>query len=130
MKSDEFNLFISLDCQPTLKYTHKMNDILENILTTFALKENISKPSFIILYNGQAILEEDIKKSISEIMNETDKREKSMTIVLYTPNQWGIVINDSNNININLIIDSKDVLTLQGKKSEILNQYLKAILQN
>ena len=99
MKSDEFNLFISLDCQPTLKFIDKMDNILEKILTKFALEENISKPSFIILYNGKAILEElfernssklenniysfvfkygntiiDLNKKFDEIANNTDKR--------------------------------------------------------
>ena len=126
-KKEKITLNIIYESQKVESLECDINDKIEKILISFAKKKNIEYSSLYILYNGSIIQKDCLKKSFLETMNNFDKKEKSMNILIYRnstdishikPKQKNE--NNKNMINIILIIDSKNPLVLQGKKEDKL----------
>ena len=122
MTPTEIELMITYESQAVDTLKCNSNDKIENVLQKFADKKNIENPSFMILYGGKTIQEDDLKKPLSQIMIGPDKEDKTMNILLYR--NVTKVVKDRSNINIILIIDSKNVFHLQGKSEDKLRDIL------
>ena len=122
MSSSEINLIISYESQE--KETLKCNSTekLENVLEKFKKEKNIEDPSLIILYGGKTIQEDDLKKSLFQIMTGRDKHESTMSLLLYR--NATKIAQDKSNINIKLVINSRNAIVLQGKREDKLRDIL------
>ena len=126
---DKISLNIIYESQKVESLECNINDKIEKILILFANKNNIDYSSLYILYNGEVFQKDSLKKTFFEIINNFDKKEKSMNILIYritTTDTKHIKPNLENNntekniINIILIIDSRNPLVLQGKREDKL----------
>ena len=125
---DKISLNIIYESQKVESLECNINDKIEEILISFAKKNNIEYSSLYFLYNGKIFQKNSFKKSFFEIMSNFDKKEKSMNILIYRntttaannikPKQENINIEKM--INIILIIDSKNPFVLQGKREDKL----------
>ena len=122
MASSEINLIISYESEAVETLKCNSDDKLENVLKKFAEIKNMENPSFMILYGGKNIQGDDLKKSLSEIMTGLDKQDLTMNILLYR--NIIKIVQDKSNINIILIIDSRKVFVLQGKREDKLKDIL------
>ena len=122
MSSSEINLIISYESQE--KETLKCNSTekLENVLEKFKKEKNIEDPSLMILYGGKTIQEDDLKKSLFQIMTGRDKHDSTMNILLYR--NATKIAQDKSNINIKLVINSRNAIVLQGKREDKLRDIL------
>ena len=116
IESGEINLIISYESQNVEKIKCKESDKMEDILSAFAQKKNVDYSSFLILYSGKELQGSDLKKTIFQIMTQIDKEQKTMNLLIYSKNS--VPLSRQNFIKIILIINSRDVIELQGKKDE------------
>ena len=124
MNSGEIELIISYESQAIEILYCNLEDKLDDVLLKFATKKNLKDCSFLALYGGNVVSENNSKKTISEIINTRDKYDKKMSMLLYRQNPSSD--NQKNkNINIVLMIDPQKIFVLQGTKEETI----KAILQ-
>ena len=124
MNSGEIELIISYESQAIEILYCNLEDKLDDVLLKFATKKNLKDCSFLALYGGNVVSENNSKKTISEIINTRDKFDKKMSMLLYRQNPSSD--NQKNkNINIVLMIDPQKIFVLQGTKEETI----KAILQ-
>ena len=124
MNSGEIELIISYESQAIEILYCNLEDKLDDVLLKFATKKNLKDCSFLALYGGNVVSENNSKKTISEIINTRDKFDKKMSMLLYRQNPASD--NPKNkNINIVLMIDPQKIFVLQGTKEETI----KAILQ-
>ena len=125
---EKISLNIIYESQKVETLECNINEKMEKILISFARKNNVEYSLLSIIYNGAHLQKDSLKKSFFEVMNAFDRKEKSMSILIYrttstTTNINNIKrepekINTQNMINIILIIDSKNPLVLQGKREE------------
>ena len=83
-EEDEMELIISYESQKVEKIKCKMSEKIEDILTKFANKINVDYSSFMILYSGKALENNDLKSTFFQVMSTHDKIQKSMNILIYT----------------------------------------------
>ena len=122
MTSSEINLIISYESQEKETLKCNSNEKLENVLEKFKKEKNIEDPSLMILYGGKTIQEDDLKKSLFQIMTGRDKHDSTMNILLYK--NATKIAQDISNINIKLIINSRNAIVLQGKREDKLRDIL------
>ena len=122
-EEDEMELIISYESQKVEKIKCKMSEKIEDILTKFANKINVDYSSFMILYSGKALVNNDLKCTFFQVMSTHDKIQKSMSILIYT--KATIFLSGQVFIKILLIINSTNVFELKGKKNESIKSILK-----
>ena len=122
-EEDEMELIISYESQKVEKIKCKMSEKIEDILTKFANKINVDYSSFMILYSGKALVNNDLKSTFFQVMSTHDKIQKSMSILIYTKST--IFLSGQVFIKILLIINSTNVFELKGKKNESIKSILK-----
>ena len=122
-EEDEMELIISYESQKVEKIKCKMSEKIEDILTKFANKINVDYSSFMILYSGKALVNNDLKSKFFQVMSTHDKIQKSMSILIYTKST--IFLSGQVFIKILLIINSTNVFELKGKKNESIKSILK-----
>ena len=122
IESGEINLIISYESQNVEKIKCNASDKMEDILSAFAQKKNVDYSSFLILYSGNVIQGPDLEKTFSQIITKNDKQQKTMNILIYSQNP--ALIPEQNFIKIILIINSKNVIELQGKKNETIKEII------
>ena len=118
----EIKLIISYESQKIKILKCKMTDKIKDILSLFAEREKVDYSSFLILYSGNVIQGPDLEKTFSQIMTKNDKQQKTMNILIYSQNP--ALIPEQNFIKIILIINSKNVIELQGKKNETIKEII------
>ena len=118
LETEQFDLIISYESQKVEKLKCKMNDKIEDILNEFATKVNADFSQFLILYGGKTLDDKDLKNTFFQTMSDQEKKEKTMNILIYTksPN----LISGNNFITIILIINSRNIRELKGKKDETI----------
>ena len=127
IESEEISVIISYESQKVETFKCKMNDKLENFVTRFASKINVEYSSLFVLYSGKILNDNDLKKTFFQVMNSHDKKEKSMNMLVYRKISNDTVISEQREndiINIILIIDSKNILVLKGKKENSLKDII------
>ena len=116
INSEELTLLISFESQKIETIKCKAKDKIADILHKFASQINEGFSNLTILYGGNIIKGDDLKKNFSEIINSFDKLEKTMNLLIYrkdlkvSKKRTVIDTNQRTNvddINIILIIDSK-----------------------
>ena len=122
IESDEINLIISYESQNVEKLKCKASNKMEDILSAFAQKKNADYSSFLILYSGKELQGSDLKKTIFQTMTKIDKEQKTMNLLIYSKNS--VPLSRQNFIKIILIINSRDVYELHGKKDESIKDIL------
>ena len=122
IESGKINLIISYESQNVEKIKCNASDKMEDILSAFAQKKNVDYSSFLILYSGKELHGSDLKKTIFQIMTRIDKEQKTMNLLIYSKNS--VPLSRQNFIKIILIINSRDVFELQGKKDESIKDIL------
>ena len=118
----QIDLIISYESQKPKRLKCKMTDKIKDILSKFAEEEKVDYYSFLILYSGQVLQGLDLEKTFSQIITKNDKDQKTMNILIYSKNP--ILISRQNFIKIILIIDSKEIIELQGKKDETIKEII------
>ena len=86
MNSGEIELIISYESQAIEILYCNLEDKLDDVLLKFATKKNLKDCSFLALYGGNVVSENNSKKTISEIINTRDKFDKKMSMLLYRQN--------------------------------------------
>jgi len=106
-------------------YYHKCNvkELLENKLKHFAKSNHLKFSTLYILYDGISLFGNQLKKPISEIINAQDRKDKMMTLLLYQNTEYDITEEDE--ITIVISIESVEVVTLNGKKEDIIRDIIK-----
>ena len=122
IETETIDLIISYESQKVKKLKCKMNDKIEDVLSEFASKEKVDYVSFLILYSGLLIQGPDLKKTFFQTMTKNDKEQRTMNLLIYSKNP--AVISEQKFIKIILIINSKDVFELQGKKNETIKEII------
>ena len=127
LNSEELTLLISYESQKIETIKCRMNDRIGDILKKFAPQINEEFSNLTILYGGNIIKGDDLKKNFSQIINSFDKIEKTMNLLIYrkdlkvSKKKTLIDTNQGTNIdeiNIILIIDSKSPFIMKGKRDE------------
>ena len=122
IETGEIKLIISYESQKIKILKCKMTDKIKDILSLFAEREKVDYSSFLILYSGNVIQGPDLEKTFSQIITKNDKQQKTMNILIYSQNP--ALIPEQNFIKIILIINSKNVIELQGKKNETIKEII------
>ena len=122
IKTEQINLIISYESQQIKRLKCKMTDKIKDILSKFGEREKVDYSSFLILYSGKAIQGPDLEKTFSQIITKNDKEQKTMNILIYSNNP--VLISGQNFIKIILIINSKEVFELQGKKDDTIKDII------
>ena len=116
--STKITIIIKHESSIDYSFFLNINDKLETVILEFSSKIGVDVKHLVFLYNG-GNLKHDLKKSISQVMNNIDKKRKIMNIISYQqlPEEHNY-ISKTNNIIIILTIDDKKVKILKGKKGE------------
>ena len=104
----------------------ELSDILENVLTKFSKSNNINYSTIYFLYRGSPLLPEQLKKSINEIITTGDKKDKIMILLAY---HLEFEINQEDEIIIILIIESRKIENVKGKKGEIIKNIINSSIK-
>jgi len=124
MENKEEITLIIIYKQITEKYQKcNMKELLENKLKHFAKSNHLNFTTLYILYDGISFFGNQLKKSISEIINTQDRKDKIMTLLLNQNTEYDITEEDE--ITIVLSIESVEVVTLNGKKEDIIRDIIK-----
>ena len=115
-KSTQFTVHFTYSSNP-LQFKCDINEKIENIINKISSKIYKDPKTLIFLYNGNILNGESFQKTFSQVINQIDRKSKMMNILIYHNDFENI---DSNNINIKLVIDSKQEVNLQGKREEKL----------
>ena len=126
MKSGEIKLIISYESKSYDVSTCNLGDKLENAINDFIIKKKLDINSLLIYYRGKSLSEEDLKKTISQIINNQDTYERKICLLLYRKYRKDIrnVTPKNSNINIVLIINPKNIFIFQGTKEETIKNIL------
>ena len=96
-------------------------------MNELSLRKNIDKTSIFFLYNGNSLNPVDLDKSISYIISIKDRQIKKINIFVYNIDLISEKeFQQSDYINIMLIVNSVDIFILKGKKDETF----KTIIEN
>jgi hypothetical protein len=81
----------------------------------------MEKSNLYFLYDGRMIGQDEYKKTILEIMNESDKDSNTLVILAYIKDNQENYLK-SEDITILLIKTTKEVITLKGKRNETFKE--------
>ena len=123
MKSGEIKLIISYESKSYDVSTCNLGDKLENAINDFIIKKKLDINSLLIYYRGKSLSEEDLKKTISQIINNQDTYERKICLLLYRKDFLNVTPKNSN-INIVLIINPKNIFIFQGTEEETIKNIL------
>ena len=100
-----------------------MKEILRKYIEEFAkcIKSNLSQ--LYVLYNANSLLGEQLDKSIAEIINRQDKKDKKMSLLIYQVTESDF--EEQDDIIIVLSIESVKIEKLNGKRGETLRDTIK-----
>ena len=115
-ESDEIILIIIYESQNINVIKCKAGDKIKDILIAFASNINLDYSSLLILYSGKTLGNDDLNQTFFFIMNLEDKKSQVVNLLIYR--KYPDIFQEKNDINIILIIDSKNVFVLKGKKQE------------
>ena len=115
-ESDEIILIIIYESQNINVIKCKADDKIKDILIAFAANINLDYSSLLILYTGKTLGNDDLNQTFFFIMNLEDKKSQVVNLLIYR--KFPNVFQEKNDINVILIIDSKNVFVLKGKKQE------------
>ena len=119
-KDDYFYLNINYE-SGKVKTTYKchLTDKFNDVLKKFADKINLDYPDIYFLYNANYFHIDESIQNFSEIMNEADKVKKEMNILAY---KSPTITAKNANVKIQLEIENKNPISLNGKKNEALKE--------
>ena len=89
-ESIEIDLRITEGTQKDQSYECETKEPLKKYIDIFIKDFNLNYPSYIILYGGRSLFNEDLKKSISKIITKIDKENKKMALLLYGNSDFDI----------------------------------------
>ena len=119
--NEEITLIIIYNQIPT-NFTYKLTESLEKYITEFLQLNKLNSSSIYFLYNGTSLLQEQLKKPISEIISEINKKDKIMQLLAYYSE---FDINEENEIIIILSIESFKIEQATGNKEEPIKNIIK-----
>ena len=113
-------------------YKADLSEPLEYYLKKFADFIKMDFSSLIFLYNGDSLTEESLKNKISEIINSINKKDKRMTILVYTKVSDDISekanasndISEKDKIILIVSIESVKIVKLVGNKEDTINNII------
>ena len=121
---EQLNKFIEIkiiyECHE-VKLESSLNDKLDDVINKFSTKINMEKSNLYFLYDGRMIGQDEYKKTILEIMNESDKDSNTLVILAYIKDNQENYLK-SEDITILLIKTTKEVITLKGKRNETFKE--------
>ena len=89
-ESIEIDLRITEGTQKDQSYECETKEPLKKYIDIFIKDLNLNYPSYIILYGGRSLFNEDLKKLISKIIKKIDKENKKMALLLYGNSDFDI----------------------------------------
>ena len=93
------------------------NERTEIILGKLCSKNKLQLNSLYFLYDGKIVTDDDYKKPIKEIISKIDQQRKIMYILSYQKDVQDYSEEPYNDdINLMLMLDSKEEIKIKGKK--------------
>ena len=126
-KTDKIRINLIYQCIENIPIETDINNKFETVINELSLRKNIDKASIFLIYNGNSLNPVDFDKSISYIISVKDKQIKKMNIFVYNIDLISEKeFQQSDYVNIMLIVNSVDIFILKGKKDEAF----KTIIEN
>ena len=118
INQEKEKIFIEIknEFQIEKNYICEINISLESCIKVFAKFIKKDYLSLIVLYNGGRLFGDDLKKPISEIINQLDTKDKKMTLLVYQNPDFDI--KDLEKIIIILSIETVKIKKLEGQKGD------------
>ena len=124
---DRIKIYFIYQCIENIPIETDINNKFETVINELSSRKNIDKSSIFFIYNGISLNPVDFDKSISYIISLNDRQIKKMNILVYNINLISEKdVQQSDYVNIMLIVDSVNIFILKGKKAETL----KTIIEN
>ena len=118
-KKEEESITLILNYEQTIyEYKCYLKDLLEKYFLIFEKSTNIDHSYIYILYRGVTFYGKKFKKPISEIINDQDKKDKIMTLLIYIDTELNK--NDLDEIKIVLALESVKIYKLKGERRELI----------
>ena len=114
---------------------YPINEIIENVLKSYALEVKIDLNSIVFLYNGKKIERQEYKKTLNDIIHIFDREINKMYILVLEPDREENEISQQNNngnennnkINLKFILNSENTYQIEvsseNKLKEICIEY-------
>ena len=118
-KKDEITLILFYNSQIVKTLKCNKHDKLEKVFRNFASQIGEFFNSLIFLYSGDKIT--DFTKTFNQTINELDKAEKKMNILVYNMNR-SLIYSNQNYINFIFLLNSKDFNEIKAPREEIIKK--------
>ena len=119
--NDDITLEISYN-QNKIKYKCKITDILENYVKKYTNENNLKYENIYVIYNGNVLLGEQLKKPIFTIISSINKEDRVMPLMIEISKFNSV---EENEIIIILSIESVKIIELKGDRKEKIKNLIK-----
>ena len=126
---NEIKITIIFECAEKFEFIYNIDDKLEKLINDFSLKKNIPKNSFYFLFNGKQLNENSRNCTFYQLMNNVQRQTENMNLIILAY-RTEIESVQSNSINISLMINSENVIIMNGKKEEKFKDIIKRGISN
>ena len=124
---DEVTVKFTYESTQTTTLIFKIDTKLEEVIQSYIKETKKDINSLIFLCNGDKLRKEDCKKTLYQIMNDINKNEKNLSILVIKvePGSENNIIdkNDKDIITL-IIIDNQSHFKLRGKKEESIKNII------
>ena len=122
------SVVITFENQTSKTYICNPTDIIKDSLTKFAnfLKINFQKLFF--LYAGNILKNDDINKTLYNLMNSLDKRDNKMNILVYSM-EASVLPQNQDEINLIIIFESNETEVIKERRDKLMGDIFKSFAQ-
>ena len=116
--TNQITVFINYKSEIRDSFKCDGNEKTEIILGKFCSKNKLELDSIYFLYDGKIVTDDDYKRLIKEIISIIDQQRKIMNILSYQKEVQDYSVEPYNDdINLMLMLDSKEEMKIKGKKN-------------
>lgn len=114
-EEEQITLIMNYEQNPYI-FKSNLMDLIEKYVIAVAKEIKVALSCIYILYSGNSLSGLDFKKKISEIINEEDRKEKIMPLLIYIDTE--MKENDFDVIKIVLAIEPVTTIIFKGERRE------------